>query len=269
MARVNFVIAPLDAGRITASLARDEITIEVLPETDSTNSLLMNRNPDLTHGHAVFTEVQRAGRGRDGNTWIATPSCNILMSFGWLFPPLCRGGLSLAAGLALQRVVTRLGVTGAGVKWPNDILVDGRKLAGILVETRVGAQATLAVIGIGLNVALAPADRARIATPTVDLQTLLGTAPDRNQLGAQIVNELADACALFATHGLAPFEDGWREHDVCTGKMISVREGAKLIQAMACGITADGALRLQGGDGTMRTVHAGEVHQLRIHEAAG
>lgn len=269
MVRDKPEVAPLDAGLIAASLARDEITIEVLPETDSTNTLLLNRDPGRAHGHAVLTETQRAGRGRDGGAWIATPHSNMLLSFGWLFPSLHRGGLSLAAGLALQRVVARLGVADAGVKWPNDVLVSGRKLAGILVETRVRPHATLAVIGVGLNVVLASGDRARIATPAVDLQTLLGMTPDRNRLGAHIINEMADTCARFAAEGFAPFEAGWRAHDVCAGKAVSVRDGADIVQAVACGVTTDGALRLQNGDGTMRTVHAGEVRQLRIHEAAG
>lgn len=261
--------APLDASIIAAALARDDIAIEVLPDADSTNTVLLNRGTAGAHRHAVFTEAQRAGRGRNGNAWTATPGTNILMSFGWRFPATLRGGLSLAAGLALRRVAARLGIRGAGVKWPNDVLVDSRKLAGILVETRVSAQATLAVIGVGLNVALAPEDRARIETPNVDLRTLLGASPDRNLLGAQLVNELADTCALFATDGFAPFETEWREHDVCAGKTVSVREGAGVSHAMASGVTTDGALRLQSGDGTMRAVHAGEVRRLRLNETAG
>ena len=248
--------------------------ITALVETDSTNSFLKRLPLEQQHGHAVFAQSQTSGRGRRQRTWYSPPGCNVYLSLGWLFGQSC-GPLStlpLAVAVATCRALSRIGVEGHGIKWPNDILAGGAKLAGILVESQAsGAEAVYAVIGVGLNV-LMPAEGADavIDRPWTDIDSLLPGKEkkwSRNGIAANLLQELLQGAGEFEASGFDAFEQEWRELDLLAGKEVLLQQNGASISGVARGIDADGGLVLErlepGGNKVRQAFHAGEVSVYR------
>jgi BirA family biotin operon repressor/biotin-[acetyl-CoA-carboxylase] ligase len=256
---MNTAIAPLDANRLRSLVADAGIAVDVLAETASTNIWLLRLAPDVAHRRAVFAEAQQAGRGRLGRAWRAQPGRHILLSFGWRFAALPTPGLSLAAGVAVRRALESGGVSDAMLKWPNDVCWRGRKLAGILVETRAAGDRLLAVIGVGVNVAFGDGEESAIGVPAVDLRSILGHLPDRNEVGARLVNALHACCETFSTEGFDAFRDDWDRHNAHAGQRVHVTDGDDGCEGQVLGVTADGSLRLRLAEGIQRVFHAGDV----------
>jgi BirA family biotin operon repressor/biotin-[acetyl-CoA-carboxylase] ligase len=156
-------------------------------------------------------------------------------------------GLSLVAGVALIEALADCGVTGLGLKWPNDVLADGRKLAGILVE--LGGEflgPCHAVIGIGINLRLPSA--APIGQPYVDLaQLCAGTPPPRNQLIGHLLARLIAALDRFATQGFAAFATDYARHDLLAGRGVRVQTPEGIRDGVGDGVDERGALRVRHG----------------------
>jgi BirA family biotin operon repressor/biotin-[acetyl-CoA-carboxylase] ligase len=153
-----------------------------------------------------------------------------------------------------------LGHTQVGLKWPNDLLADARKLGGILVEVGGDAAGPLrVVVGVGINVAMPPQAAATIDQPWTDLATLSGSVPSRRQVAAALLDALLPMLARFERDGLAPFLPAWNRYDALAGRAVRVQEGDRVHEGVALGIDAGGALRLRGDDGVERRVHAGEA----------
>jgi BirA family transcriptional regulator, biotin operon repressor / biotin---[acetyl-CoA-carboxylase] ligase len=203
---------PLAAERIREKLShgvRERVrSLEVAWSVGSTNTeLLSHPNPPNGSGEALLAEYQTAGRGRRGRAWLAPPGGAICLSLSWTFRdvPAGLGALGLVIGVCALRALRELGVTGAKLKWPNDVLVDERKLGGILIDLRAesGGPACV-VIGIGLNVALGAPLLAKIAETGIaatDLVTAGLAEPSRNVAAAALV----DSCirGLLDYRGLA------------------------------------------------------------------
>ena len=195
------------------------------------------------HGTLVTADAQSAGRGRQGRTWSAPPGTALLMSVVLRDPPDL---LPLAAGVAVARVCGE----GARIKWPNDVLLDDRKVAGILAEGR--PQEGWAVLGIGLNVALDVADLPEELHATA---TTLGMAPaDIPAMRERLLREIETALALDDATLLAAY----RELDALRGRPIRWARGA----GVAAGIDGDGRLIVELEDGGRTELDAGEVHLL-------
>lgn len=260
---MNAAIAPLDADRLRASVADSRIAIDVLAETDSTNAWLLRLAPDAAHRHAVFAEGQHTGRGRLGRTWHAQPGRHLLLSFGWYFAAMPTPGLSLAAGVAVRRALESRGVKDAMLKWPNDLYWRGRKLGGILVETRASMRTPgdrlLAVIGVGVNVAFGDGEERMIGVPAVDLRSIVGHVADRSDVGGQLVNALHACCETFAANGFDAFRDDWDRYNAHAGQRVRILDGNDRCEGQVLGIAANGALRLRLGEGRERVFHAGDV----------
>ena len=145
----------LDAGGVAEALGElaGVFSLEILPECDSTNSRLLD-NPPSGDGrvHVLAAERQTAGRGRRGRAWQSWPGAGLTFSLLWRFAPAAHvpAGLSLVVGLAVARTLEELGVEGVALKWPNDVLIQGKKLAGILVELSSGRGRGLAVRQLSL-----------------------------------------------------------------------------------------------------------------------
>ncbi len=255
----------LGAEAIVAALrARRRAPIEVLFEVDSTNSELLRRaRADAPTGSVLLAERQSAGRGRRGRSWESPLGAGVYLSLLWR----CDGGLaamaglSIAAGAAVQDALRRLGVPRTALKWPNDIVADGRKLGGILVEVAgEWSGPGYAVIGVGVNGAV-PADAgSRIAQPWIDLATVCGgVAPSRNALASALIGALDAALAQFERDGLAPFVAQWRRHDALADAEVSVDEGGRRWLGRAQGLDAQGRLRVRAHDGTLRALTSAEV----------
>ncbi|MDD4882628.1 MAG: biotin--[acetyl-CoA-carboxylase] ligase, partial [Gallionellaceae bacterium] len=187
----------------------------------------------------------------------------------WRFnrPLTALSGLSLAIGVALARGLSALDLAGVKVKWPNDILVDGRKLAGILIETHGDMlSAATAVIGIGINVrarpdALGTADYAAVA-----VEEVLGRQLDRNELLLRLLAELDEVLKTFDLYGFAPFRDEWQQLHVWQDKPVCVLgSGSAPIEGIALGVDEAGILQVATADG-VRAIHSGEV-SLRARAA--
>lgn len=237
--------------------------LEIRSRLDSTNSYLMQVGRDGgTIGHACLAEQQLAGRGRRGREWISPYGSNIYLSLLWSYNLGLAdlSGLSLAVGLGVVRGLERIGVTGVGLKWPNDLLYGNRKLAGLLLEV-AGEQGgpSQVVVGLGLNTQLTAQQGVAIDQPWIDLSDVPGGAAiSRNCLAAMLLSELLAVLERFGREGLAPLLEEWHQHDLYYGKKISLQLGARHIDGVHRGINDAGALLLEE-DGVIRTYHGGEV----------
>lgn len=260
----------LDHERIrlaVAPQARPQLeTIEILTEVDSTNNHLRKRaQQGAAAGSVCLAERQLCGRGRRGRSWVSPFATNLYLSLLWRSAggAAALGGLSLVSGIALVRCLHRFGIASAGLKWPNDVLVDGAKLAGILIDIAGESTGPCAVIiGIGVNVRMPPAAAAQIDQAWTDLYSQASDEVSRNELAGCLLGQLLPVMAQFEAHGLQPFMDEWRSLDVVQGRSVDVRLPDALVSGRACGIDAGGALLVDTAAGRRRFV-SGEV-SLRI-----
>jgi BirA family transcriptional regulator, biotin operon repressor / biotin---[acetyl-CoA-carboxylase] ligase len=268
--RVAEPLSLLDASRISVLLGPTAgvLTVEVLDRVDSTNLLLLERAAaGACSGSVIAAEWQTAGRGRRDRTWLSPLGSALTFSLLWRFHhgAAFLAGLSLAVGVALIRALAGFGVKDAAVKWPNDVLWRGRKLAGILIEMHgdtLGPSA--AVIGVGLNWRLPEAVRESIDRPAGDLAMACeGPLPERNAVLAAVLRELARVLAAFSEGGFAPFRPEWEQHHADQLKPVSLTlpDGA-VARGIAAGVAEDGALLLDGAAGRQR-FYAGEVALAR------
>lgn len=265
--RLTAPLELLDSQRILAAIphqARHQIArLEIYGDIDSTNSHLMREaQQGAPSGTLCLAERQRAGRGRQGRTWVSPFGTNIYLSLLWRYPlgPAALGGLSLAAGTAVAGVLEAEGVTDIGLKWPNDVLWRRRKLAGLLLEVTGETQGpSLVVVGLGLNTRLRPAQATEIDQPWADLDSVseLG-AISRNRLAARLAERLTEVMVHYGTDGLRSFLPEWERFDRYRGEPVEIRLADQTFSGLYAGVTPQGALLL-GMSGTMKTFQAGEV----------
>jgi BirA family biotin operon repressor/biotin-[acetyl-CoA-carboxylase] ligase len=258
----------LDAATIRGALPewpRERLRrLEVHGELDSTSNRLLAVT-DLPPGRfdACLAEFQSAGRGRRGRRWLAPRASGLCLSVNWTFgePPSALGALSLAAGVAVLRALGRLGAAGLALKWPNDIVHEGRKLGGVLIDLRgEAAGPAYVVVGVGINVRLPAATLAALAaegTGATDLAAL-GTRCSRNELAAAVITELARMLEEFGARGIAAFADEWRAADALANRRVRVLQGGEVLEGLARGVDADGALLVEAPGGERRVL-SGEV----------
>ena len=257
--------APLDREKIVAALGgRRRLAVEVVDRVDSTSSELLRRAGAIDiHRRVLLAERQDAGRGRRGRAWTSVPGGSLALSLGWRFArrPSELSALPLVAGLAVCMALETEGFADVELKWPNDLVHRGAKLAGVLVELagdRAGG--SLAVIGIGVNVRLSAAVRRSIGQAATDLASVAPRAQlDRNVLAARIVGEVAGALPAYARSGFARFRAEWLRRHALQGKAVEVLlpDGGK-VRGTACGVDADGALAVASDGRRLRFV-SGEV----------
>ncbi|HWK73938.1 MAG TPA: biotin--[acetyl-CoA-carboxylase] ligase [Povalibacter sp.] len=257
--------ALLDAMSPAAQSLLDRV--DVLLSVDSTNRHVYD-NLDLAPGHAqlCIAELQNAGRGRRGRTWVAPFGSGICMSIGWQFQeaPPTFSALSLAVGVAVVKALRRFGAEGVGLKWPNDLIWQGRKLGGILIEMRgESGGPSQVVIGIGLNTLMSSTVRLALAEQQAALiadvhEILRDRAPTRSALAGAVTEEIIELLQVFATRGFEPFVDEWRQLDTLAHAPVKVINGAETIVGTAQGVEVDGAL-LVDVDGQLRRFVSGEV----------
>ncbi|NIM29230.1 MAG: biotin--[acetyl-CoA-carboxylase] ligase [Gammaproteobacteria bacterium] len=254
----------LDQSRILDAMpaaARRELgSLTVLDEVDSTNRFLMQRAaPDAAGIHACVAEAQTAGRGRRGRPWVSPSGANLYLSVVRAFAtaPQSLQGLSLATGVAVARALASLGVAGIMLKWPNDVLLEGCKLGGILLETTgTGTQEPVCVVtGIGLNVDMPDAAGAGIDQPWTDLARS-GSNPGRNRLAAHVLAELLGAQRTYIDAGFEAFSGEWRALDALRDCVVELDAGAARRSGIARGVDASGALLIEIGGRCERVLSA-------------
>jgi BirA family biotin operon repressor/biotin-[acetyl-CoA-carboxylase] ligase len=255
----------LDAQKINAHLSKATSALiselKIFPFIDSTNNYLMTRaQTDALSGSVCLAETQTAGKGRRGRQWISPQGQNIYGSFLWKFHETrALNGLSLAIGVGVIRALNKSGIVNVDLKWPNDIYSDGKKLGGILIEVTTHSNGSVsAVIGLGLNINL-PKDIEQITQAYTDLNTMTDIELNRNQLVAQLLNELLPIAATFEKQGFPAYLNEWREHDCLFGKQVDLFVGSQKINGIVQGIDENGLLKLQRNDGTIQIFASGEV----------
>lgn len=263
----------LDAGLIREGMAPAVESklrqLTLLQEIDSTNNAVLRQSGDRQHAHAVLAECQTGGRGRREKSWHSPAGGNIYLSLGWWFRatewPLST--LPLIVAIAVCRALNRVGLRGYGIKWPNDILVQGKKLAGILVEMQsAGSNPALAVIGVGLNVRMpslaAGESEAAIDRPWTDLVSQLkpeDSGVSRNRLVSFLLEELLLALERFELAGFEEFSAAWRELDLLQGRKIQLEQNGRMLSGVAHGVDKNGGLLLETAGAGSQVFHSGEV----------
>jgi BirA family transcriptional regulator, biotin operon repressor / biotin---[acetyl-CoA-carboxylase] ligase len=263
--RLETPIELLDATRIAAAIAPDQRArigaIDVRWQVDSTSSELARTADTLPMPRACLAEIQSAGRGRRGRRWQTPLAGGIALSFARRFDGgmATLSGLSLVAGIAVLRALADSDIGGVALKWPNDIVANGRKLGGVLVELGGDALGPCrAIVGIGLNVRIGAPQGAAIDQPWTDLAALGGGTPSRNAIAGRVLARLAEALDVFAVDGFAAFEHEYARHDALRGREIVIASASEPWMGIADGVTSRGALRVMR-DGRAIEVDSGEV----------
>jgi BirA family transcriptional regulator, biotin operon repressor / biotin---[acetyl-CoA-carboxylase] ligase len=265
-------ISLLDAKRVMRFVPRaSPVCVRIIDIAESTNSVLMQlATAGADNATVVAAEWQQRGRGRMGRAWHAGVGGALTFSILWRFTQGAGAiaGLSLAVGVAVMRALNSLGASGLKLKWPNDVLSLDRKLAGILIEMQGDALGPSAVvIGIGLNVRLSAAVRARIDQPAADLETACGCALDRNEVLAVLLDELVQVLNVFASSGFASMREEWEQYHAQQNQSVLLRlPTGKIETGVALGVAEDGALLFKSGL-AVRRLHSGEI-SLRPAEPA-
>lgn len=241
--------------------------LDVLLTVDSTNRYVAEHaaNPPGTT-HVCAAEIQNAGRGRRGRSWVAPFGSGICMSLGWQFveAPPTFSALSLAVGVAAVHAFRRLGIEGVGLKWPNDLIWQQRKLGGILIEMRgESAGPAQVVIGIGINMRMPGQVRLMLAEQQAALiadvhEIMRDRTPPRNAVIAMLVEEVTRMLQTFGTKGFEPFVEEWHKLDTLADAPVRVMSGAETTFGRARGVDVDGTL-LVDVDGELRRFASGEV----------
>ncbi|MDY0977856.1 biotin--[acetyl-CoA-carboxylase] ligase [Massilia sp. CFBP9012] len=245
------------------ALSKAGVAVEVVAQTGSTNADLLARAALLPAPLLLVAEHQSAGRGRAGRSWLSSPEGSLTFSLAWKFDggPQLLTGLPLAIGVALAETLAGLGQQ-VQLKWPNDLLKDGDKLAGILVETQSApGGGTWTVIGIGLNLLMPDEMEAQLGRSAAGVPWL--ARMERDVLMATLLDGLAAALTEFSTRGFAAFAARWNLRHAWQGEtVVLLDQGTVRHEGRAAGVDDSGRLLLDTAEGRI-TVMAGDV-SLRV-----
>ncbi|MGL5728394.1 MAG: bifunctional biotin--[acetyl-CoA-carboxylase] ligase/biotin operon repressor BirA [Plesiomonas sp.] len=234
---------------------------ELIPIIGSTNQYLLDRIGQFPSGYACIAEHQQAGRGRRGRPWISLFGANLYLSMYWRLEqgPAAAMGLSLAIGVIVAEVLQQLGADAIRLKWPNDLYLNDKKVAGILVElTGQTGDAAHIVMGMGINISLPTLMRSRIDQPISCLKDVCPTL-SWNQLAGRLLKALEENLPLYEQQGLPAFYERWNTLDNFTGRPVRLLMGKQHIEGVACGIDSHGALRLRLASGELKSFVGGEI----------
>jgi BirA family biotin operon repressor/biotin-[acetyl-CoA-carboxylase] ligase len=254
--KINEVVTDQAAALISSFEIHDQI--------DSTNRYLVecSQNNGLS-GSVCFAEYQTAGKGRRGRQWVSPYGSNIYLSILWRFQqgPAAISGLSLAIGVAVIRALKQHQISDIGLKWPNDIYSQGKKLGGILVEVSGETDGPCsAVIGLGLNLFLPETQAEGITQAWTDLSKITGQSQlSRNQLAGILLNHLLPVIAEYESAGIKAYLDEWRSYDCLSGKSATLFIGQQQFEGIVQGIDDNGMLLIKRPDGNVQTFASGEV----------
>lgn len=255
----------LDQNYLRAQL-KSPVDLEIFWTIGSTNDHVMKTGPGDAPFHICLAEQQSSGKGRRGRVWVSPFGVNLYMSTGFLFAGSMSDleGLSVAIGLRLVADLRALGIESAGIKWPNDVLVNDRKLAGILVELGAPKNGGLhVVVGVGVNVAISDRQAVSIDQPWTAARQ--HTDAGRNRMAGKLLSGIQETITVFSTEGFAPFMPNWESADLLFGKAIKVMRGEEIIQGTEAGIDEHGNLLLETSSG-VRRFNAGEVSVRALAE---
>lgn len=237
--------------------------LEIHSHIESTNTYLMRKaSADQAHATCVAAHLQTQGRGRRGRTWQAGLGASLTFSLLWRFQcgAAALSGLSLAIGVALMRALHTLGIQRAQLKWPNDILINREKLAGILIELQGDMDGpSTAVIGIGINLRLPDSIKKQIEQPVTDLASVSAQPIDPNTLLSTLLGQLADVLKEFEQNGLMNLSDEWTNHHAYHLQQVRMlMPDGREVHGIVQGITQDGTLLVETETGLQKFI-SGEI----------
>lgn len=257
----------LHPALLEAEIARKEfhLPVHLLHEVDSTNAeatRLLSTGAEAPF--AVLANRQSAGRGRMGRTWFSEAAGNLYLSLALRpqLPPARMGPFTLWMGLKVCQFLDERHDAAVGIKWPNDLLCNGRKLAGMLTEARIDTDFTRELVfGLGLNVNSTPADWPEaLSTIATSLREAIGKSFSLNAFAADLLATLVEAYEAFVSGAYAAdFKVLWTRYDSLMGKDVTLHSQGSTFEGTACGINDDGSLALQRPDGSRLSVRAGDV----------
>jgi BirA family biotin operon repressor/biotin-[acetyl-CoA-carboxylase] ligase len=236
-------------------------TVNVFTEIDSTNEESLRRiKRGERGGFLIASSAQSAGRGRRGRTWLSSANAGLYMSLALPFPAAITNlqALSLVTALSVHEALKSLYSLELQLKWPNDLLAENKKLAGILLERQQVEEGAIIVFGIGVNVDIPDSDKAQIDRPVTDLSSLGDSKPELDVLCGAIVNTLVEHVRVFCKEGFGPFQERWNELDYYKGCDIAIEDGNGRTVGKSLGVDANGCLKLQSAEGET-TIGSGEI----------
>jgi len=269
--KLKYPITLLESSRIYAGVPDTKkssiFQLEILDTIDSTNShamrLIQQGKLALQAGQYSIhlAEQQSDGKGRRGRQWISPFGQNIYLTMVRLIDTgvIATEGITLVVGLAIIRALRELEIPRLGVKWPNDILVEGKKLAGILLEISGDISGICQLtIGVGINVRNQPESMEQVDQPWTDLYQVTGKAMNRNLLVSQVMCHIMSALEEFESNGLKSFIGEWQDNDVMKDQQVELMTTGSSVQGIARGISESGVLLLETDQG-IQMVNGGEV----------
>ena len=236
--------------------------IDILASITSTNDYLkLLPYKNINHVNICLAEHQTKGRGRLGRAWHSPFGANIYLSLSWVVAQDVSkfSGLSLAIALSVVQALSnyQLPLT---IKWPNDIIWDNKKLAGILTELNAESHGlTQIIIGIGLNVNMPHTTKNAIDQPWAALEKILNSYQDRNKIVGNLINHILYTLDDFEQKGFSYFIKQWQQYDHLFGKKINIYQGKDSIVGIAAGVNENGHLLLQHENGDITAHSAGET----------
>lgn len=257
-------LQPLNRSVVDANVstvARDLLSeLNIFSVISSTNDHLMQSA--TARGAVCLAEMQTAGRGRRGRAWVSPYAANICLSLSWRFSSLSAvQGLSLAVGVVLVELLDSLGVAGLSLKWPNDLLLEGKKVGGILIELSADAVGEcFVVLGAGLNVDMKAGGQevdSKLDQPWNDLRSG-GLSCSRSELAGMVIDKLLLLLASYDKKTFSHFRSRWEKFNFHKNMQVVLTSGSSVVQGQVLGVSAEGALRLLV-DGEELAFSGGEV----------
>lgn len=249
------------------SQSNRKVHVFVFDEIGSTNQWLIDNISKIkTENLLCVAESQALGRGRSGREWMSPQASNVYMSFSCIAGVNRKNisALSLVIGLAITRVLKKEGVIGCALKWPNDVLLHGKKLAGILIESKIHEGRLVMIVGIGINVQMPLSFNVSSELSWADLSDTRVTVADRNQLIARVYSECEAMISTFFVKGFPVYKNEWMACDAYAGKGVKIVDQGKLmLSGTNMGVDDSGCLLVRSGS-EIKQILSGDV-SLRIN----
>lgn len=258
-------ITLLDRNAVLAAIGEERawFSLELHDQLESTNSYLMKQaSAGAAHATCIAALLQTRGKGRRGRAWQAALGASLTFSLLWRFQvgASALSGLSLAVGIAIIRALHAIGVSAARLKWPNDVLVNQEKLAGILIELQGDMEGpSAAVIGIGINLRLPENLKQHIDQAAIALEAAAPQPVNPSEFLGLLLKNLANVLREFESNGFESLRDEWVRHHAYQGQAVSLSlPDGRQIEGMVNNVAVDGVLLVDTAAGTQR-FSAGEI----------
>lgn len=239
-----------------------ETSIQIFDMIDSTNRYMMTYINKFNQGSCILAETQTTGVGRSNSSWISPFGAQLILSMFWTYKNISISGLSIAIGLATVKTLEKFGIKNIGLKWPNDIYANQKKLAGILIETRASVKEGFQiVIGIGINLI-----NTKIMTDnhidSISIADISDNYISKNKLAVELIKEYKNTLINFEKNRSSTFCVEWNKRDIfkdCKVKLIDKYTNTTIIEGIERGINDTGSILIENPQGIIESFHIGDI----------